>query len=43
MFGYYNKEDPNSIHYRLAVEKQRDILLKVAVMQRLDREKGEEE
>lgn len=43
MFCYYNKEDPNSIHYRLEIEKQRDILLNVAVMQRLDREKGEEE
>ena len=41
MFAVYNKEDPNSIHYRLAVEQQRDLLLKVAVMQRLDR--GEEE
>ena len=41
MFGIYNKEDPNSIHYRLAVEQQRDLLLKVAVIQRLDR--GEEE
>jgi len=41
MFGFWSNEATDSIHYRLAVEQQRDLLLKVAVMQRLDR--GEEE
>jgi len=41
MFAY--SKHPHSIHYRLEIEKQREIQLKVAVMQRVDRERGEEE
>lgn len=45
MFGYnvHRSEDFTKTSAKFQIEKQRDLLLKIAVMQKIDREKGEEE